>query len=199
MIGDMYMIEKIINGMIEKQVETKQISKDDINIYSYGYTLVYEVLINVIISIIIGILSHKFIEIILFLGLYIPLRSFCGGWHADKFWKCTVYSSLILVIMVMIDNWWIMYCQHWIMFGIFCVCFIFIFFSAPIDTETKPISYEEKKIYKKKINIILACDIVLFMIMLLLNYKMITFIFEYVYVIQSCMLIIEMINKKIKY
>ncbi len=106
------MIEKIINGMIQKQIEAEQIAKEDINIYIYGYTLVYEVLINVIIAICIGILTHNLFEVTMFLALYIPLRSFCGGWHADKFWKCTVFSSLILIILVMFDDLGLSYCQN---------------------------------------------------------------------------------------
>lgn len=191
------MIEKIINGMIQKQIEAEQIAKEDINIYIYGYTLVYEVLINVIIAICIGILTHNLFEVTMFLALYIPLRSFCGGWHADKFWKCTVFSSLILIILVMFDDFGLSYCQNWIAIGIFFGCCMFILSSAAIETVTKPISYEENKIYKKKIRIIVICEVILFLMMLFFNCKILVSILEYVYIIQTCMLIIEIIHKKV--
>ncbi len=191
------MIEKIINGMIQKQIEAEQIAKEDINIYIYGYTLVYEVLINVIIAICIGILTHNLFEVTMFLALYIPLRSFCGGWHADKFWKCTIFSSFILIILVMIDNLWLGYCCHWVTISMFFGCCMFILFSAPIETVTKPISQEENKIYIKKIRIIVVCETILFLMMLFLDCKILVSILEYVYIIQTCMLIIEIIHKQI--
>ncbi len=74
---------------------------------------------------------------------------------------------------------------------------MFILSSAPIETVTKPISYEENKIYKKKIRIIVICEVILFLMMLFFNCKILVSILEYVYIIQTCMLIIEIIHKKV--
>ena len=84
------MIEKLVDKIISKQLEENTISTEDINIYRYGYILVYEVFVNIIVAAIIAGISGEWLLVTLFLVIYIPLRSFCGGWHADKFWKCTI-------------------------------------------------------------------------------------------------------------
>lgn len=55
---------------------------------------------NIIIALAIGIVFSRTKELIFFLSMYIPLRSFCGGWHANKIWKCTVISNAILLLQV---------------------------------------------------------------------------------------------------
>ena len=40
------MIEKLVDKIISKQLEENTISTEDINIYRYGYILVYEVFVN---------------------------------------------------------------------------------------------------------------------------------------------------------
>ena len=68
---------------------------------------------------------------------------------------------MILLVMVMIDEYCVTAITTDIYVIIFIICFLFIFWLAPVDTKSKPISLEEKKIYKKKINIILVIHICL--------------------------------------
>ena len=73
------MIQRIVDGIIEKQVEHQTITKEEINIYKYGYFLLLEVFINVIISISVGLVFNDLKTVLMFLILYIPLRSYSGG------------------------------------------------------------------------------------------------------------------------
>lgn len=122
------MVQEIVEKIIEKQLKEKMITAEDANIYRYGYALVFEVLINIIMAVFIGIVSGDLVEILLFLGLYIPLRSFCGGWHADKVWKCTIYSNLILVVMALFDDYCVELFNTIILLSVFGICMVFVFF-----------------------------------------------------------------------
>ena len=95
------MIHKITDQMVENQVQKQMINSEEINIYRYGYILVFEVVSNIILALVMGIILRKMDIILFFLFLYIPLRSFCGGWHADKIWKCTLVSNFILLLEVL--------------------------------------------------------------------------------------------------
>lgn len=121
------MIEKLVDKIISKQLEENTISTEDINIYRYGYILVYEVFVNIIVAAIIAGISGEWLLVTLFLVIYIPLRSFCGGWHADKFWKCTIYSNVIIVIMLISKETVMDMNNIWLLFGIFIICSICIF------------------------------------------------------------------------
>ena len=81
------MIKALVNGIVELQLQLQILHENEIEIYYYGYTLFFELLINIAISLIIGILMGNIAELIFFLCTFIPLRSFCGGYHADERWK----------------------------------------------------------------------------------------------------------------
>ena len=94
------MIQMIVNVLVNKQSQHYTMTDEDEKIYRYGYILLCEVILNVVIALAIGIGFSKIKEVMFFLGMYIPLRSFCGGWHADKIWKCTLISNAILLLQV---------------------------------------------------------------------------------------------------
>ena len=192
------MVEKIVEKIIKKQLEEKSITEKDINIYRYGYTLVCEVIINIIIAIIIGSISRDLFTVLVFLVIYIPLRSFCGGWHADKIWKCTIFSNLILLVMVMVDEYCVSVFTTWMLVSIFVMCIMLIYWLAPIDTKSKPISVEEKKIYKKKINIILVIHVFLMAALIISGFDNVAFVITFSYITQVVMLLLENIHKKLK-
>ena len=78
------MIQRIVDVLLSKQSQNHILTEEDEKIYRYGYTLLCEVFLNFIIALIIGIVFSRIKEVIFFLCMYIPLRSFCGGWHANE-------------------------------------------------------------------------------------------------------------------
>ena len=84
------MIEKIVNKLLDTQIKSGLLKDETIPIYRYGYTLLIEVTINVILSLVIGFALGEIGIVILFNLIFIPLRGFCGGWHAGKSWLCTM-------------------------------------------------------------------------------------------------------------
>ena len=137
------MIEKIVNNLLDTQIKSGLLKDETIPIYRYGYTLLIEVTINVILSLLIGFALGEIGIVILFNLIFIPLRGFCGGWHAGKSWLCTMTSAIVLLFSVFVGkdqlfqygtNLWM------ILMGISCLT---IWFLAPMDSETKRLSDEE--------------------------------------------------------
>lgn len=186
------MLEKII----EKQLEEKMLSREDVNIYRYGYILVCEVLLNSIIALIIGMIFQSMTEVLLFLCIYIPLRSFCGGWHADKIWKCTIFSNVILIIMLAIAQYAPLESSIHMMLVIFSVSCILLLALAPVDTASKPISPEEKNLYKKKIRMILLIHFLLMGAMTALGVKKMMYTISFAYATQVVFIMAELTGRK---
>ena len=190
------MIEKLVSKIISKQLEENTISTEDMNIYRYGYMLVCEVFVNIIVAAIIAGISGEWLLVTLFLVVYIPLRSFCGGWHADKFWKCTIYSNLIIVIMIISKEIIVDMNNILLLFGAFIICSICIFSLAPVDTATKPIMDDEKKIYSKKIRIIMLIHSVIYIMMAVKGCNEIVYLLTFSYLTQVIMLMVGKICRK---
>ncbi len=188
----------MIDQIVEKQVEENVIDLEEKNIYKYGYILVFETILNIIFALIIGFATQSLGAVFFFLCSYIPLRSFCGGWHADKIWKCTSVSNVILIAEVLCVKYISYYINTWILLLVFLFNLVLIIFLAPVETSTKKISKTEKKVYKKKINSILFIHIITMMILTVLKLHSYIFVISYVYVIQIIMLLLEIIRCKLQ-
>ena len=194
------MLEKLVNKIIKKQIEKKTIGQEEVGIYRYGYFLLFEVLLNIIIAFIIGILFKYLKTIIVFLAVYIPIRTYSGGWHADKLWKCTVISNIMIVGIELL----VKYCTKALnnnivyinSFVVLFICIVYICVVSPVDTKTKPLNAKEKKIYKNKLLRIIVFQICILLIFVFSKAKAEIFILEYGYLMQTIMLLMEKMKNK---
>ena len=113
------------------------ITNDKISIYRYGYTLLIETFINFVLALLIGIVFDAVFSVIIFLAFFVPLRSFCGGWHAESSFGCTVISSMIVLFVTLI------YKNQWLgdnylpMVILDVICMFLIILCKPQDSKSK--------------------------------------------------------------
>ena len=190
------MVDGFIDKIIDVQVEKGTILEQDIKIYKYGYLLLYELFLNIVIAVVIGLVTNRLGELLIFLLLYVPLRSFCGGWHADKLWKCTIYSNSMLILLCITLSYEKIFFRPIIMVLIFIIGIIFVGICAPVETQAKPISSKEKKVYKKRIILIQFIHCIGICLLLLFGKNKYIYVITYAYVMQSVLLIVELFATK---
>ena len=158
------MIEKIVNKLLDTQIKSGLLKDETIPIYRYGYTLLIEVTINVILSLLIGFVLGEIGIVILFNLIFIPLRGFCGGWHAGKSWLCTMTSAIVLLFSVFVgkDQLFQYGTSLWATF--WGISYLIILSLAPVDSEAKKLSDDEVIHYKEIIQGILFVILVLFVL-----------------------------------
>lgn len=190
------MIQKIVDVLVNKQSKNQVMTDEDEKIYRYGYVLLCEVFFNIIIALAIGIVFSRTKELIFFLSMYIPLRSFCGGWHANKIWKCTVISNAILLLQVYGLEKLLSHLSIGTMLLMFFLNMICIFFIAPVETEMKRISHQEKHIYRRKIKLIFILHLIIMLILTLGSVYELIYSMMFVYIIQNIMLLLQLIKHR---
>ncbi len=159
------MIQKVVNKIIDKQMTEGILKEGDKAVYEYGYTLLLEIVSNIAIALVLGAIMREVKILIGMLLLLIPLRSFCGGWHASHVCTCTILSNLsILMIFVMMKQEILLDINEMIALEIFCLIIISIF--APLDSVNKPLSVRKKKRYKRITILILLAHFGIFQWML---------------------------------
>ena len=188
------MIQTIVDALVNKQSQNH--TMEDEQIYRYGYILLCEAVLNLIIALVIGIVFSKAKAIMFFLGMYIPLRSFCGGWHAEKIWTCTIISNAILLLQVYGLENLVSHLSIRVMLLIFFLNMMCVFFVAPVETKMKKISHEEKQIYRKRIKLILILHLMIMIIITLADVNDFVFSMMFVYIIQNIMLLLEIVKHK---
>ena len=190
------MIQKIVDVLVNKQSKNQVMTDEDEKIYRCGYVLLCEVFLNIIIALAIGIVFSRTKELIFFLSMYIPLRSFCGGWHANKIWKCTVISNAILLLQVYGLEKLLSHLSIGTMLLMFFLNMICIFFIAPVETEMKRISHQEKHIYRRKIKLIFILHLIIMLILTLGSVYELIYSMMFVYIIQNIMLLLQLIKHR---
>ncbi len=86
------MVARLSKALVRFQISIGLIKEEDANIYQYGYAVMAEMASNIVISICFGIWLGQLKGVLFFLCMFLPLRSYCGGYHADKAWKCMLQS-----------------------------------------------------------------------------------------------------------
>ncbi len=125
----------------------EKIQYDEIGIYAYGFEIFISDMMCVLNIILFGILFSRLLESILFLVIFVALRNFCGGYHANTHFVCNIIfvSSLVMVLLYVE---YIRVCNYYLFIGEWIVSFAIIAWLAPVENKNKRISLTKRKMYK---------------------------------------------------
>lgn len=139
-------------------VEDGIISSDLADVYIYGFEVLVSSLFSTLLILFIGTLGRRFIETIIFLIVFIGLRSFTGGFHASTYWLCTTLTLSIYTIVMLFSSYLII--PRTVYLVLFPVGMIVLLLKSPVHNPNKYLTYIETKRYK------IICIILFFLIML---------------------------------
>lgn len=130
-------------------IHNDAISKEDYELYSYGFETLISFIVNIIVILFIGFVFDKFGQTLLFLACYCPIRQFTGGYHANSYRNCLLLFILIFLINMCILNNLVYKNFNEIVIGLTFISCIGIYLLAPVEHRDNPLSNEDKRHYKK--------------------------------------------------
>jgi len=141
------MLNKTAASLANRLMLHGVITNDVLDIYIYGFELLLSFLFSTTLMVISGFLINKIPETIVFLTVFILLRSFTGGYHADTYAKCSI-STLLIYGMVMLFS---TYVKVGMIFYItlMIVGLIVIYDKAPVENPNKELTDQEKKKHRR--------------------------------------------------
>lgn len=146
------MLYRISSGIAKKMATFGIVSQESVDTYVYGIELLVSFFFSAGIIITIGLIAGKIIETIVFLSVFIILRSFTGGFHANTFIKCTIITLLTYGIVLLLSCFITIPLPVYLAFTLIELVLISIF--APIENINKPIK-GKKRIRHKVTSIVL--------------------------------------------
>jgi accessory gene regulator B len=149
-----YKTSIFIADILEQQ--NKFIAEDK-EIYRYGIQQGLNLALNILTTIIIGYVFDMFFPSIILLTCYMPLRSFCGGYHAKTHLRCYVYSIIMISCILLVVKHFVM--NIIINESIVFASLIVIFILAPVEDNNKRLDYDEKQKFRKKAYIIAIIEV----------------------------------------
>jgi len=150
---------------LKKLFENDIIKEGDMEVYEYGLTLLFGTLGKIIGFIIIGLLTGLLKEILVFIIFFSGLRLQAGGYHAKSVLNCFLGSLAAMGIAIFIVK--ILPVSYQSIFTLFSIIIsiLLVFLFSPLESENKPLTGEEKLIYRKRsiVTVIIGSILVLFL------------------------------------
>lgn len=146
-------VSLVLNFLTKEHVISSE--KDTQEFYRYGIEISISSILNVVLIVLLGLITQHIVESIVFLTVFIFLRSFMGGYHANTYFRCNLLmcTSFLAVTFLFerIKN------DVSLVFAIIITLLSVIIVSifCPVENINKPISDERKP--KLKIASIMMC------------------------------------------
>lgn len=127
--------------------------------FEYGFLIALEIGLSLLISFLLAYILHTVVEGILFFVIFIPLRSYAGGLHLERYWSCLTLSCLTFLGIMLISK----YCEFGMIYEIFVLlaCEFAIYMMYPIDNINRTVEEEEDRYFKSKLKKFLLLDILI--------------------------------------
>ena len=179
-----FLSKKLTEYILEKGI----IEKYNYEIYQYGFQIFLELSLNILCSTIIAVILDMKIECIFFFLFFIPLRSYNGGLHMDRYLSCFLLSCTTLALTLLIV-------KHFTLDPIFsyllyAISVFIIIITGPINHPNREVNSEENIRFKAKSNITLALGFIISITFLLLSNHRYLFLEALVYALVSSTLLI---------
>lgn len=152
------MLNKIAGKLAKKLIRYSETGEEEI--YIYGLELIISTFFSLLSILLVSCLLSSFTSGLVFISVFVPLRLFTGGYHAETYSKCFVISNLsyLLILFLKYITWKIVPMEIWwcLLAG---MCY-YIIKNAPIINPAQPINESKQKRSKKITKYILIADIV---------------------------------------
>ena len=156
------MIARLAGKFVSFQISAGIIKEGDYNIYQYGYTMLVEIALNLVVSVCLGICLRQIKSIIFFFFIFLPLRSYCGGYHANKAWKCVLLSNAVAFgVVEAAKSGALEPVPQWVKYLGAVSCSIIILCFSPADNENRKLGERERKVYRTYATVVLVFEILL--------------------------------------
>lgn len=162
-------------------------------IYIYGFELIFSFLICTTIILTIGIIIGQILSTITFLAVFIFVRRSTGGFHANTYLKCQLFTISFYLCVIGLSTYTTVNSYAFLLSTLLGLCVIISI--GPIENPNKPLSDDEKKKHKK-VGMILFASINLLGLMLK-NYYFIGNIIFYTNILILILMLIPYINTRI--
>ena len=150
------MIYKTSRHITDKLIKHGRVDSDDRELFEYGIFLVISQIIYALVCIICGIVFKCIAESLVLYVSFNFARKYSGGFHASTELRCFIISSLsILCSVSLIKTFEIKDLRVPFIIFLAAASAVIIIFS-PLDTDEKPLTKDEKVLFRKKSFLVLG-------------------------------------------
>lgn len=152
------MFTKVSTRIAGSLLRAEIINEPQQDIYIYGFRRLFTLLLNLAIAIMIGIIMGRLWECLILEAVFVPLRSYAGGYHASGERMCCVLSAGMIVLnLSLLRLLTAGYPETAGILLLFTAAAV-IMLLAPVGTKNKPLDKDEKRVYRQRTHVILRIE-----------------------------------------
>ncbi|MDE7130745.1 MAG: accessory gene regulator B family protein [Lachnospiraceae bacterium] len=152
-------MKRLADFLTEYVIDKGIIRETDRELYQYGFTIAIEVGLFIVFSLYVSLYLHMVIEGILFYVIFIPLRSYAGGLHFNRFCICFFLSCSTFSIILLT----VKYIHISIAFSaaLVTILIISVYVLYPVENINREVDHEENEYFKNRLKKFLLLDLLL--------------------------------------
>ena len=190
------MIENVAKQIFKYVKKHTDVNPEFDDIYKYGIEITISTILNISLVIAAALILNEPLRGVVFLGCLIPIRSYCGGYHADSYFKCNCIMVMLFLLSYCVSNlFWFSLELPFYVYLIIALGFVWpIVLFAPVKNKNKFLS-EAKAQKCKIISIIIYTIFSLFGLLLIIHQIIYGLIVILTLTEVSIMILIEVIRQ----
>lgn len=144
------MIERIALKITNFIFKNTELDSELYEVYKYGIEITISSLLNIVLIIAASIAVSDVVSGVVFLTVFIPLRSFLGGYHAKTYFMCNALFLLTYLMIYYINSAALEFIDGNLLSRLLTVLILLgiipIIAFAPVENPNKPLSEKQAKI-----------------------------------------------------
>lgn len=182
------MFTEVSEYLTQSLIENCFIKREDSDIYRYGIQQGLFLILNLVTTLVLGIVFGMVWQIVLFMGAYIPLRHFAGGYHSRTSQRCYVFSIVLMTVVLLAMKY---ISLTYFVYGILLfISGIVILILTPVEERNKLLDDKERKVFRKRAYVIWIFELLLSVIAWFLHWRSFAICIMWVLVIMMFMLML---------
>ena len=141
------MIKELAKKLTEFMISQESIIEDESEIYQYGVEITLSSILNITLIMLISIITGRIISGAVFLGTFIIMRRYCGGYHARSYLMCNIIFAATFIAVLIFSEYVTIHMKADVLLMMLSILPVFIF--APVPNENKPLTVEERTRYSR--------------------------------------------------
>lgn len=142
------MIEGVASWIVELLIRHQTIEHQQASIYQYGFEIFISSAVTFTIAIGLGIVFKCLLASLLYFGMFVVLRSICGGYHANTYWQCNMVFLLVTTIILSLFRFLPISKSNELHYCIIALSILITAIYAPVENKNKPLTKKQKNIFR---------------------------------------------------
>lgn len=143
----MKMIEGVASWVVDLLIRHKIIEHDQAQIYQYGFEISISSVITCMITVGLGIAFKCLFASLLYFGMFVMLRSICGGYHANSYWQCNMVFLFVTVVVLSLFRFLPISEFYELHFCSIAISILITAVYSPVENKNKPLNQKQKSIF----------------------------------------------------